>query len=186
MSALTYFHAQAHNNAWANHRLLKACTQLTQTELDAKRTSFFPSIIHTLNHNYTVDWFYVSALEGASVGRSAFRPQIPLPAIADLDHAQRAMDRRLINFCAKLEEETLFNDVALKRDEWTQIEKVDRVLLHLFQHQIHHRGQIHAMLSGTKVAPPQLDDFFLDDEKERMLRRQDFIELGFTEAAIWK
>ena len=76
--------------------------------------------------------------------------------------------------------------MALKRDEWTQIEKVDRVLLHLFQHQIHHRGQIHAMLSGTKIAPPQLDDFFLDDEKERMQRRQDFAELGFTEAAIWK
>jgi uncharacterized damage-inducible protein DinB len=186
MGSLTYFHAQAYNNAWANHRLLKACGQLSQAELDAKRTSFFPSIIHTLNHNYTVDWFYVSALEGKSVGRSAFWPPIPFPAIAELDHAQRVMDKRLIDFCSKLAPETLFTDVALKRDEWTQIEKVDRVLLHLFQHEVHHRGQIHAMLAGTRVAPPQLDDFFLDDEKERMMRREDFAELGFTEAAIWK
>jgi uncharacterized damage-inducible protein DinB len=35
------------------------------------------------------------------------------------------------------------------------------VLPHLFVHQIHHRGQVHAMLSGTSVAPPQLDEFFL-------------------------
>jgi uncharacterized damage-inducible protein DinB len=186
MSAVTYFHAQAHNNAWANHRLLKACSQLTKDEIDARRTSFFPSIIHTLNHNYTVDWFYVSALEGASVGRSAFRPQIPFPEFASLDHAQRNMDRRLIHYCSNLQSDTLLADVALKRDEWTQIEKVDRVLLHLFQHQVHHRGQIHAMLAGTRIAPPQLDDFFLDDEKERMMRREDFAELGFTEAAIWR
>ena len=185
MSALTYFHAQAHNNAWANHRLLKACAQLAQAELDAKRTSFFPSIIHTLNHNYTVDWFYISALEGASVGRSAFRPEIPFPAIADLDRAQRAMDGRLINFCEKLGGAGLSASVALVRDGWTQIEVVDRVLLHLFQHQIHHRGQVHSMLAGTAVAPPQLDEFFLGHEKEQELRRQDFAELGFTENSIW-
>jgi len=38
---------------------------------------------------------------------------------------------------------------------------VHAVLAHLFVHQIHHRGQAHAMLSGTRVAPPQLDEFFL-------------------------
>ena len=40
-------------------------------------------------------------------------------------------------------------------------ERLDLLLLHLFQHQIHHRGQVHAMLSGSSVAPPQLDDFYL-------------------------
>jgi uncharacterized damage-inducible protein DinB len=32
--------------------------------------------------------------------------------------------------------------------------------MHLFQHQIHHRGQVHAMLAGTHVAPPPLDEFY--------------------------
>ena len=41
-------------------------------------------------------------------------------------------------------------------------ERLDAVLAHLFQHQIHHRGQAHAMLAGTDVPPPQLDEFFLD------------------------
>jgi uncharacterized damage-inducible protein DinB len=186
MSILTYFRAQAYNSCWANYRLLIACAQLTPAELEAPRTSFFPSIIHTLNHNLTVDWFYVSALEGASVGHAAFEPEIPFPAIIDLEREQRAMDRRLIGFCEKLDVEALSANVALARDKWTQIEKVDRVLLHLFQHQIHHRGQIHSMLAGTTMAPPQLDEFFLDHEKERKLRSQDFVELGFTEEAIWK
>ena len=72
MSDGRYFRAQAHNNAWANHRLLGACERLSPEDLAATRTSFFPSIIHTLNHNLTVDWFYVSALEGASIGYAAF------------------------------------------------------------------------------------------------------------------
>ncbi|TGV85069.1 damage-inducible protein DinB, partial [Mesorhizobium sp. M2D.F.Ca.ET.145.01.1.1] len=46
---------------------------------------------------------------------------------------------------------------------------------HVFLHDIHHRGQVHAMLSDTSVAPPQLDEFLLDydvrvrrDEVERL------------------
>jgi uncharacterized damage-inducible protein DinB len=38
--------------------------------------------------------------------------------------------------------------------------------MHLFQHQLHHRGQVHAMLSGTRVAPPQLDEYFLSADRE--------------------
>jgi uncharacterized damage-inducible protein DinB len=186
MLATTYFTAQAYNNAWANHRLLKACAKLSAKEIDAQRTSFFPSIIHTLNHNLTVDWFYVSGLEGNSVGYAAFKAEIPFPKFADLDREQRAVDRRLINFCVGLGVMGLSRGVDLVRDTWSQTETVDRVLLHVFQHQIHHRGQIHSMLAGTSSPPPQLDEFFLDHEVERKLRSRDFMELGFTEDAIWK
>ncbi|WP_446720573.1 DinB family protein [Mesorhizobium sp. L-2-11] len=41
-------------------------------------------------------------------------------------------------------------------------ERIGDLLAHLFIHDIHHRGQVHAMLSGTSVKPPQLDEFFLD------------------------
>ena len=44
-------------------------------------------------------------------------------------------------------------------------ETIGNTLLHLFQHQIHHRGQAHAMLAGTSVAPPQLDEFFLEFDR---------------------
>jgi uncharacterized damage-inducible protein DinB len=58
-----------------------------------------------------------------------------------------------------------------------------RILAHLFQHQIHHRGQAHAMLAGTRVKPPQLDEFYCTGEAH--LRAADFAALGFTEEAIW-
>jgi len=60
---------------------------------------------------------------------------------------------------------------------------MDRLLLHLFQHQIHHRGQAHAMLSETRIAPPQLDEFFAAEEAP--LRASDLAELGIDERWIW-
>src|SRR6516164_7538176 len=50
--------------------------------------------------------------------------------------------------------------IHVHRGTRVQKERADRLLLHLFQHQIHHRGQAHAMLSGTSAPPPQLDVFF--------------------------
>ena len=58
-----------------------------------------------------------------------------------------------------------------------------RLLAHIFGHQIHHRGQVHAMLSSTSAAPPQLDEFF--SVGGAPLRAQDFKELGWTEEEIW-
>ena len=48
-------------------------------------------------------------------------------------------------------------------------ETVASVLPHLFIHQIHHRGQAHAMLAGTTVKPPQLDEFFLLEDRAATL-----------------
>ncbi len=186
MTATRYLRAQAYNNAWSNHRLLRACVSLSAEELSATRTSFFPSIIWTLNHILTVDLFYLSGLEGASLGPSAFDPEIPCPDIVDLSERQRAADLRLIRFCENLTDDMLENEVDHLRVDWVQTEQIDRTLLHLFQHQLHHRGQVHAMLAGTSVPPPQLDEFYLDHERERALRAADFEALGFTEDRIWR
>jgi uncharacterized damage-inducible protein DinB len=185
MELKTALRAQAFNNALANHRLLKACSRLSQADLDATRVSFFPSIMRTLNHILTVDWFYVSALEGACIGYAAFEPEIPCPLFADLDSAQRAVDRRLISVCTDTDPAAFDQAVALVRPRWTQHEPRHRTLLHLFEHQIHHRGQVHAMLSGTSVSPPQLDEFFMSSAREQALRAEDFRALGFSEDMIW-
>jgi uncharacterized damage-inducible protein DinB len=52
-------------------------------------------------------------------------------------------------------------------------------LMHLFLHSQHHRGQAHAMLSGTTVPPPQLDEFFVADDAAT--RADDLAALGWTE-----
>jgi uncharacterized damage-inducible protein DinB len=185
-----HFLTMAYNNAWANHRLLKACAQLSQDEFAARRTSFFPSVRATFNHIVTVDWLYIDMLERAVQGRPPnletgrfFEPEEPFDTCAPLAEAQRAADRRLIALCATLTDAQLDGPVQLPRRDGIHTDRIARILAHLFQHQIHHRGQVHAMLAGTAVKPPQLDEFFCSNEAP--LRAQDFAELGFSEEAIW-
>jgi len=177
------FRAMAYNNAWANHRLFATCEKLTPEDFAARRTSFFPSIQATLNHNLTIDWFYVDALEGGDLGPRAWDVEIPHPLVADCRREQAAVDRRLIAVCEAMTEASLSEDVRVNRIRRVQVERRDRLLMHLFQHQVHHRGQAHAMLAGTAVKPPQLDEFFSIGEAP--LRAEEFKELGFSEQAIW-
>jgi uncharacterized damage-inducible protein DinB len=175
--------AFAYNNAWANHRLLGACAILTQSEFEAKRTSFFPSLQATLNHLYVVDVFYVDALEGGWLGPAAWANPVPCPTVAELAKAQASIDKRLIKVCDALTPASLSGEARINRNTRVQIERRDRLLMHLFQHQIHHRGQAHAMLAGTSVKPPQLDEFFAIAEAP--LRAAEFAELGWTEDTVW-
>ena len=185
-----HFFTMACNNAWANHRLLRACAQLSPADFVAARTSFFPSIKATLNHNLTVDWYYVDALERALRGeapnteaRRFFDPQEPFAACAELQAAQRAVDRRLVDACAALTEAQLGMPVPVQRRAGIQAETATRLLAHLFQHQIHHRGQVHAMLAGTPVKPPQLDEFFCANEAH--LRARELAEIGLSEHSVF-
>jgi uncharacterized damage-inducible protein DinB len=190
-AALTHhFATMAYNNAWANHRLLTACCKLSQADFEAKRTSFFPTIKATLNHNITVDWYYIDALERALRRQEPnrdpdrfFEPEEPFETCAALASAQRETDRRLVNACTLLTEDQLELPVPVMRRAGLQNESATRLLAHLFQHQIHHRGQAHAMLAGTPIKPPQLDEFFCANEAH--LRAQELAELGYSEQLIW-
>ncbi len=183
-SLLQSLRAMAYNNAWANHRLHHVCSALSQTEFEAPRSGFFPSIRATLNHILVIDWFYVDALEGGTLGPAAFANDVPCATMAQLRPAQEAADRRLIAWCEAMRPDTPDSIVEVLRGERIQRERADRLLLHLFQHQVHHRGQAHAMLSSTGVAPPQLDEFF--SEGEAPLRAGEFAELGWTEEQVWR
>lgn len=190
MNLAHHLATEAYQNAWANHRLLEACGQLTVEEFAARRTSFFPSIKATLNHTLTVDWFYLEALERSRAGLAPhddpgrhFEPEEPFDDCAALAKAQHEADRRLIAYCTSLDEARLDDIVLIPRRAGVQRESVRRLLAHLFEHQIHHRGQAHAMLAGTRIKPPQLDEFFCSAEAH--LRAAEFAELGFTEELIW-
>lgn len=182
-SIIETYRAMAYNNAWSNHRLLTACARLSQEEFEATRTGFFPSIQQTLNHILIVDWFYVDSLEGGWLGPKAWADRVPCAALADLAREQAKVDGRLLAVCNALSADSLSGDVRINRDTRVQTERRDRLLLHVFQHQIHHRGQAHAMLAGTSVKPPQLDEFY--SAAEAPLRADEFAALGWTEATIW-
>jgi uncharacterized damage-inducible protein DinB len=183
-SNLLTLRSMAYNNAWANYRLLSACAGLTQAEFEAPRTSFFPSIQATLNHILVVDRFYVDALEGGTLGPAAWANPVPCPTLAELRPAQSAIDRGLIAWCNSRDEAGPERVIYVHRETRVQTGRADRLLLHIFQHRIHHRGQAHAMLAGTHVPPPQLDEFF--PVGEASLRAKEFAELGFTQTVIWR
>ena len=149
------------------------------------------SIKATLNHIVTVDWYYVDALERALQGDAPntdvdrfFDPEEPFDNCAELQQAQRGVDRRLIAQCLALTDVQLDLPVPVQRRAGIENETATRLLAHLFQHQIHHRGQVHAMLAGTPVKPPQLDEFFCANEAP--LRAAEFAELGLSEERIWE
>jgi len=186
-----HFAAEASNNAWANHRLLAACCRLPQEEFVARRTSFFPSIKATLNHILTVDWFYLEILERSLAGEPPakdparhFEPEEPFETCGEISREQHEADARLVALCDALDARKMRMPVLLPRREGVVRDSVERILAHLFQHDIHHRGQVHAMLSGTSVKPPQLDEFYCANEAH--LRAAEFRELGFSEEETWK
>ena len=183
MDAVLPYRAMAYNNGWANHRLLAACAGLSQADFVAPRSAFFPSLRATLNHILIIDRFYVDAMEGGTLGPAAWADREPCETAIMLRTAQSEADRRLIAVVERLGVADLDRVVDIHRGDRIQRERLDRLLLHLFQHQIHHRGQAHAMLSATDVPPPQLDEFF--SAGEALLRATEFAELGWTEDTVW-
>jgi uncharacterized damage-inducible protein DinB len=177
MDGIDLLRRLARNNAWANHRLLAACAELSEREYKARRDGFFPSIHLTLNHILEVDIYYLDALTSTTTLPSE-RGEVLHEAFAGLAEAQQLSDRRFVDFCETLDEAGLDRPVILVRAGGKRYrERVEDVVLHLAQHQVHHRGQVHAMLSGTSVAPPQLDEFFL--RQDLPLRRAEL------EALCW-
>ena len=163
-----HFVDMARNNAWANHRLYEACARLSDPDRRAVRTSFFPTIHATLSHVLIVDWYYVDALEGGGRGPALYANPEPFAGFAELCDAQRDVDRRLVAWCEAMTDASTDAEVVLVREAGARhVERVADVLAHLFQHQVHHRGQVHAMLAGTAVPPPQLDEYFLREDTTR-------------------
>jgi len=173
------FRKLAQNNRLANRRLYAACLELGPGEFEAPRTGFFPSIKATLNHIITVDWFYVDALEGGTLGPKAWEVEEPFDDIAALAEAQQQVDQRILRLVASLDEKGLAAPTYMHRSTGIKADRTDDVLLHLFLHQTHHRGQVHAMLSGSSVAPPQLDEFILTGDSR--FRGGDLAALGWSE-----
>jgi len=149
------------NNAWANRTLFHAIRGLDRAAFTAPRPGFFGSLGETLNHIHEVDLYYIDALEAGGLGRAVYARDAILDAPA-LARAQAEADRRLIAVCHGLSPDILTAHRVTERADGPVRERVDALLLHLFQHQVHHRGQAHVQAQDAGVAPPQLDDFHLD------------------------
>lgn len=190
MTALPHFdlaaalRLQSRANRLANLRLHEAMTPLSREDLHALRTSFFPSLMKTLNHILAVDEYYVGNLEGHADMAAHWDAFVDADDLAALQPRQTAVDERLIAYCDRLDAAACGAPLVLDRGHGKrQHDVVGPTLLHLFMHQTHHRGQVHAMLSGTAVKPPQLDEFLMFSDGH--YRVHEMTTLGWDETVLF-
>jgi uncharacterized damage-inducible protein DinB len=151
-----YFEQLSRYNAWANERLYDACSQLAEAELKAPRRAFFGSILATLNHILVGDRIWMSRLAGGTL-------VLPLNKIlhgdlAPLRAARRQQDKLLTELVGGIAANRLDEPLHYQNTKGEAFATPYRLVLgHLFNHQTHHRGQVHDMLSQTAVPPPELD-----------------------------
>lgn len=158
------------NNAYANRTLYGALSGLSKDAFTRDVPGFFPTLAATLNHIYEVDLFYLDALEGDGRERSYFAGRAPVEDVAALGELQAGADMRLAMFCQKIDEAALARVVVMDRPGGPVEETVGGILPHLIQHQIHHRGQAHVQMSALGMAPPQLDEFFLNYDRAELAK----------------
>jgi len=161
------FASLAAYNKWANRRLYEACGRLDGDDYGAPRPSFFGSIHATLNHILVGDRVWMGRLEGAPSGIERL-DQILHKEFADLRAARASEDARILGFVSGLGEDAIAGVLRYRNMAGeSQETPLAWVLAHFFNHQTHHRGQVHGMLSGTPVVPPPLDlIYFLRQDRD--------------------
>jgi uncharacterized damage-inducible protein DinB len=170
---LEYFRQLARYNQWANRRIYAACAELPESEYMRPRESFFGSIHATLNHILVGDRIWLGRFTGHPATGIHALDQILYGELAGLRVAREAEDAQIINFCDALDLPTLNSTLryeTLSAPRGKSATPLRITLGHLFNHQTHHRGQAHGLISQTAVAPPSLDLIQFAREQESPAR----------------
>jgi len=156
---LQYFRELARYNTVANQRLYAACARLGAHEYHKERPGSFGSIHGLLNHILLGDRIWLDRLS-----RPTERTTTPAldtvlySSFEELHTARAAEDVRIEAFTATLTADFLAQQVSYVNYAGNlHIDPAPLGLSHMFNHQTHHRGQVHVMLSQTAVKPPNLD-----------------------------
>jgi uncharacterized damage-inducible protein DinB len=152
-----YFQAFARYNRWANVRLYDACAALPDDAYRQDRKAFFGSIHNTLNHLLVGDRIWLGRFTGIDPGIKALN-EIPFDDFTMLRQAREAEDARIQAYVEGCDEAKLAAPLSFKSMDGTRSSMpLAPVLGHFFNHQTHHRGQAHAMLSQAGAVAPSLD-----------------------------
>ncbi|MEX2643035.1 MAG: DinB family protein [Acetobacterales bacterium] len=156
-SLIEHFRRMGRYNSGANAALYDACAQISEEERRRHRKAFFVSIHGTLNHIMVGDRIWMARFAGETA------PSTGLDAVVheDFDELRRARegeDARIERFVDRLDASFLAGSIAYVNNEGRRfVDPVPLLLAHFFNHQTHHRGQVHDMLSQTGTPTPVLD-----------------------------
>lgn len=144
---------------WANQRLYAAASGLSEEQYRAERGAFFGSVHRTLNHLLVGDRLWMRRITGTG-GEPTGLDTILFETLPELADAREVEDARIATFMESLDVAALMADLHYANVAGTRfVQPLSTVLDHLFNHQTHHRGQVHCLISGLlgNEAAPSLD-----------------------------
>ena len=161
----THFAMFANYNAWANRRLLAAVRDLSPADFHAEGGAFFKSIAGTLNHMLVTDRIWMHRF----TGQGESYPKLDLilfGEIGPLEAARIVEDARVESYVAGLDDAALDGKFRYRRVSSPEAfeQSLAPALAHFFNHQTHHRGQAHGLLTGLGRTAPELDLLFFQRE----------------------
>ena len=164
-----YCRLMARYNAWQNHGLRRLIEPASAEVLMQDRGAFFGSILGTLNHLVWADRVWLARFQGATLppGKIADSPHVR-PTAAAWGAERVRTDARLTLWAGTLGADDLSGDLtwlsgAVGRAVSRQM---DMLVVHMFNHQTHHRGQVHAMLTAAGLRPQDTDLFLMPSSPE--------------------
>lgn len=156
-----YVRAMASYNRWQNESLYGAAGTLTDAQRKESRGAFFGSIHGTLNHLLWGDQMWMSRFAGTPKPKA---PGIPgstdmLEVWDDLKRERMMFDGVIVTWADKLDPKWIEGDLTwLSGAAGREVTKPKWLLVtHLFNHQTHHRGQVHCMLTQCGAKPGVTD-----------------------------
>jgi uncharacterized damage-inducible protein DinB len=147
----------ARYNRIANERILERCSLLNGDEYQAHRQGSFGSISGILNHLLLGDRIWMARFSGGGKDTPPLNT-ILFSNISELKTARIDQDICIEEFFQHLPADFLSRSFRYKNSQGRAITETAPVaVIHFFNHQTHHRGQVHVMLSQTSIPPPSLD-----------------------------
>ena len=136
-------------NAWCNERLYDAAALVSDADYRADRGAFFKSLHGTLNHILVADRIWMRRFTGVGE-RPPSLDAILYEDFAALRAARRSQDVLIARYIDNLDDERLAGSLTYKTvvNPQTIEQPLAPALDHFFNHQTHHRGQAHALLTS--------------------------------------
>lgn len=152
----------ARYNHLQNINLLTAASTLSDGDRRADRGAFFGSVVATLNHLYWADALQLARLKGDPRPEAHITHSLDDPSDWSSYVALRARrDAEILEWAERLTDKDLQGDLEWFPGDGLQRHTLPKALcaLQMFNHQTHHRGQVHAMLTaaGARPGPTGLD-----------------------------
>lgn len=167
MINVEYCQEMARYNAWQNGGQMEVFKSMSPAELRKDRKSFFGSIFATANHLLWGDQLWMSRFDGGLGPRGGGADSVHLHEDLQLYLDDRLRtDARIKRWAQGLNQIDLvgplvYHSVVADR-EFSKPKTL--CVTHFFNHQTHHRGQIHAMLTAAGQTIGDTDLIYLEVE----------------------